>query len=364
MKKVLCVFGTRPEAIKMAPVVHALKERSPHVQPIVCVTGQHREMLDQVLDLFEIVPDIDLDLMEPNQTLASLSAKALRALDRVLLKLKPEVVLVQGDTTTAMIGALAAHYRKVPVGHVEAGLRTDDRYDPFPEEMNRRLISQLSTYHFAPTLTSEERLLTEGHARESVFRTGNTVVDALQAITAREQTVDLPVDLNGHRLLLVTAHRRENFDEPLQHICSGLRRIADRHEDIKIVYPVHLNPNVKGPVHDLLSQHNRIHLIPPVAYIDLIHLLRASYIVLTDSGGIQEEAPALGKPVLVMRRTTERPEGVEAGVAKLVGTDTETIVRETTLLLEDEGEYNKMAKAVSPYGDGNAAERIVDAILR
>jgi UDP-N-acetylglucosamine 2-epimerase (non-hydrolysing) len=363
MLRVMCVFGTRPEAIKMAPVIRQAGMAADRVQLLVCVTGQHREMLDQVLGHFRIKPDFDLGVMVQNQSLALLTANLMQALEEVMRDRRPDLVLVQGDTTTAMIGALAAYYHRIPVGHVEAGLRTRDRYNPFPEEMNRRVISELASLHFAPTQTAVDRLLAEAHPTDSVILTGNTVVDALLA-TLHELGLS-PSDRPSasRRCILVTAHRRENFDAPLRNICSALRQLADRNPDVEIIYPVHLNPNVQQPVQSQLSGHERIRLLAPLGYPELVRVLHRSYLVLTDSGGIQEEAPALGIPVLVMRTTTERPEGVSAGVARLVGTETEDILRHTELLLNDATEYERMAQAVSPYGDGRAAENILCAIL-
>lgn len=361
--KIAVIFGTRPEAIKMAPVIKEIQNYPTELEPVICVTAQHRKMLDQVLSLFEIKPDIDLNLMEENQSLDSLTANAIKKLTSVMIERRPHFVLVQGDTTTAMVAALAAFYQKIPVGHVEAGLRTQDRYNPFPEEVNRRLISVLSTYHFAPTRKAVDTLLKEGYAKEYVFFTGNTVVDALQAISKKDYSGDFnSYFLNGHKIILVTAHRRENFGKPLEDICVALKEIAERNRNTEIVYPVHLNPNVQGVAYKILDKQERIHLLPPVEYCDLVQLLNRSYLVLTDSGGIQEEAPAFGKPVLVLRKETERPEGIEAEVAKLVGTDKAAIIREAELLLHDEREYRKMSKAISPYGDGHAAERIVEII--
>jgi UDP-N-acetylglucosamine 2-epimerase (non-hydrolysing) len=363
MLHLMCVFGTRPEAIKMAPVIRQAEAAADRVKPVVCVTGQHREMLDQVLACFRIKPDIDLGVMRQNQTLALLTANLVQSLDEVMRERKPDLVLVQGDTTTAMIGALAAYYHKIPVGHVEAGLRTSDRYNPFPEEMNRRVVSELANLHFAPTQNAVDVLLAEGHPADSVFLTGNTVVDALLS-TLQDLGLSPTVRPKAsRRSILVTAHRRENFDAPLRNICSALRQLADRNPDVEIVYPVHLNPNVQQPVLSQLSGHERIRLLPPLGYAELVRVLHQSHLVLTDSGGIQEEAPALGIPVLVMRTTTERPEGITAGVAKLVGTETEDIVRHAELLLNDATEYARMARAVNPYGDGRAAEKILCAIL-
>ncbi len=363
MPRVLLIFGTRPEAIKMAPLVHVLKQRG-ESEAITCVTAQHRQMLDQVLEWFRIQPDYDLNLMQPNQTLAILTGRALQGVTEVIEQVRPDVVLVQGDTTTAMASAMAAFYLRVPVGHVEAGLRTHDIYNPFPEEVNRHLISVMGTYHFAPTETARTALLSEGVDPASIYLTGNTVIDALQWTVAQPYTLDLGLPLNnpGERLILVTAHRRESFGKDFVSICEALKQIALRNPDVRLVYPVHLNPNVQEPVRQILGGVERVHLIDPLPYPDFAHLMARSTLVLTDSGGLQEEAPALGKPVLVMRRTTERPEAVEAGTAKLVGTDTSTIVAETERLLRDPAVYHAMASAVSPFGDGHAAERIADIL--
>jgi UDP-N-acetylglucosamine 2-epimerase (non-hydrolysing) len=365
LKKInaLVLFGTRPEAIKMAPIVKKFEELQEKIRTIVCVTGQHRQMLDQILDTFGISPHIDLDLMQENQSLASLSSRTMTALDAVLDKTQPDVMLVQGDTTTAMIGALAAHYHQIPVGHIEAGLRTDHRYDPFPEEMNRRLISVLSQYHFAPTRESETSLLNEGHPRESIFMTGNTVVDALLWVLDNRKSSVTDFFTDGKRGILVTAHRRENFQGPLRNICNALIKISQKFDDVEILYPVHLNPNINKPVHDLLSGVPGIRLVEPLPYEDLVQAMSQAYLIMTDSGGIQEEAPALGKPVLVMRETTERPEGVEAGVSKIVGTGEKSITDNANLLLTDDKAYEKMARAVNPYGDGQAADKIAHALL-
>lgn len=361
--RILSIFGTRPEAIKMAPVIKELEKHSDAIESVVCVTGQHREMLDQVLRLFEIEPQIDLDIMEPNQTLPSLTAKILTRLTDAIADIRADLVLMQGDTTTAMSASLATFYQKVPVGHVEAGLRTYDRYSPFPEEIDRRLISVLATYNFAPTQAAVDALIAEGFPKESIFLTGNTVVDALLMIVKRDCEFDLGFsNLNG-KLILVTAHRRENYGKPFHNICRALKEIVVRNPEVEIVYPVHLNPNVRSVVYQILSDQERIHLIEPLDYEKFVHLMNRSYIVLTDSGGIQEEAPALGKPVLVLRSETERPEAVESGTAKIVGAHTETIISETEKLLYDKNEYNRMSKAVSPYGDGHAAEKIVRILL-
>jgi UDP-N-acetylglucosamine 2-epimerase (non-hydrolysing) len=377
MIKILSIFGTRPEAIKFAPVLQELERHPDRVESIVCVTGQHRQMLDQVLRFFEISPDIDLNLMEENQSLASLTSRAMIAVTEVLEQFKPDCVVVQGDTTTAMVGALASFYLKIPVGHVEAGLRTLDRYSPFPEEINRRLVGSLATYHFVPTQKAASALRTEGIPEKMIFLTGNTVIDALHwsvaqppSTATRKVFSDLGLSLNGHvngaelhRVILVTAHRRENFGRPLENICAAIRAIVAENSDVVIVYPVHMNPQVRGPVRQLLEGKERIVLIDPLPYEPFAHFMKAATIVLTDSGGIQEEAPALGKPVLVLRTETERPEAVESGVARVVGTEVEDIVREARKLLLDENEYRRMAQAVSPFGDGRASQRIVKTLL-
>lgn len=374
--KILVLFGTRPEAIKLAPVVHELQHR-PAFEVRVCVTAQHREMLDQVLTVFSLQPDHDLNLMRPNQTLFQITASTLSALEAVLEEEKPGAVIVQGDTTTAMVGALASFYKNIPVGHVEAGLRTGNIYNPFPEEMNRRVADLLSHWFFAPTELSRQNLLAEGVPEGRIHITGNTVIDALQYVAgkqssrqeqerlAAEFTQRYGFELNSRaRLIVVTGHRRESFGQKLENLCLGLRGIAEKNEDVQIVYPVHLNPNVQAPVRKILTGCDRVHLIEPLEYELFVWLLQRSYFVLTDSGGIQEEAPALGKPALVMRKTTERPEGVEAGVSKLVGTDTDKIVSEAQRLLDDEAAYRKMASKVNPYGDGHSAARIADILAR
>lgn len=369
LKRVLVVFGTRPEAIKMAPVVRALQQHPEQFVVRTCATAQHREMLDQVLNVFGITPDIDLDLMQPDQSLSSLAARVFTALDPVLLAEKPDWVLVQGDTTTVMAAALVAQHRQVRVGHVEAGLRTHDRRNPFPEEMNRVVTDHVSDLCFAPTETTRQNLLREGIDETLIVVTGNTVLDALLAVADQPWTPNdsdplaaLPTD---RRWLLVTAHRRENFGAPLEGICQALLRISrERGDDVHIVYPVHRNPNVWQPVHDLLAGQPSITLLPPVDYRSLVYLMKCCTLVLTDSGGLQEEAPSLNKPVLVLRETTERPEAVACGAARVVGTEPDTIVRQTYRLLDDETAYRKMASAQNPYGDGHAAERIVEALLR
>ncbi|MBU1749148.1 MAG: UDP-N-acetylglucosamine 2-epimerase (non-hydrolyzing) [Chloroflexi bacterium] len=366
MIKVVAVFGTRPEAVKLAPVILDLRQHPDRLRTVVCVTAQHRQMLDQVLRLFDIVPDVDLDVMLPDQALPALTARVITQVSDVLERESPDLVLVHGDTTTAMAAALAAFYQRIPVGHVEAGLRTHDRYAPFPEEINRRVAGVLATYHFAPTETARRALLCEGVNESSVFVTGNPVIDALHLIVRRPQPAlarELLARVGRRRLILVTAHRRENFGERFVQICHGIKALAERNPDIAIFYPVHLNPHVQEPVYRLLAGVERVYLTNPVEYDTFVHLMNASTLVLTDSGGLQEEAPALGKPVLVMRTETERPEAVEAGTVKLVGPNADRIVQETERLLGDVAAYDRMARAVSPYGDGHAAERIVRIIL-
>lgn len=365
--KVLSIFGTRPEAIKMAPVVRELEKYPHQILSRICVTGQHREMLDQVLDLFKIEADIDLNLMENNQTPSSLTVLAMEELTKVLLQEKPDLVLVQGDTTTAMVATLASFYQKILVGHVEAGLRTYNIYAPFPEEINRHIIGVLAGLHFAPTKRAAQALIAENISEDLIFITGNTVIDALLWIVKQEEPAEVSTLLsslrNDIKLILVTAHRRENFGRPLINICNALGDVVQRNPDVEIIYPVHMNPNVRQPVYHMINKYERIHLIEPMEYASFAHLMKRAYLVLTDSGGIQEEAPALGKPVLVMREQTERPEAVEAGTVRIVGIDDKKIVMETEKLLHEKDEYQKMAQAVSPYGDGHAAERIAKIIL-
>lgn len=362
--RVMSIFGTRPEAIKMAPVLKAL-EADPDCQPIHVVTGQHREMLDQVLELFQIQPHADLQIMQANQTLYDITRRALEGLESVLQQHRPDVVLVQGDTTTAFVSGLAAFYAKIPVGHVEAGLRTGDPYDPFPEEMNRRLLTQLTNLHFPPTSSSRENLLAEGLQGDNIWVTGNTVTDALLSIASglpEGLPSDLPQLESGRKMILVETHRRENLGQPMQEICMALRTLVKHFTNCEVVFSVHKNPKVREVVFPALEGQERIHLIEPVDYPTLIRLMRASTLILTDSGGIQEEAPSLGKPVLVLRKTTERPEGVHAGVARLVGTDLQVIVDEASRLLSDSQAYQAMSQVASPYGDGQAAARIVAAL--
>jgi UDP-N-acetylglucosamine 2-epimerase (non-hydrolysing) len=366
--KVLTIFGTRPEAIKMAPVLKVLETHPDRVQSRVCVTAQHRQMLDQVLELFDIVPDHDLDLMTEDQTLAQVTAAVFTHLEPVLAAERPDWVLVQGDTTTVMAASLLAFYHRIQVGHVEAGLRTRDKYSPFPEEINRRVAGVVADLHFAPTAWARDNLLHEGVPPKTIHVTGNPVIDALLMAAARPYHPEsgplagLPWE---RRLILVTAHRRENFGRPLERICAALARIAGRYpDDVHIVYPVHLNPHVQGPVYRLLGDVPHVTLLPPLDYLPLVHLMKRCTLVLTDSGGIQEEAPGLGVPVLVLREVTERPEGVEAGTVRLVGTRAEDILREASRLLDDPVAYQRMAQAVNPYGDGHAAEYIVEALLQ
>jgi UDP-N-acetylglucosamine 2-epimerase (non-hydrolysing) len=369
MKKVLFVFGTRPEAIKMAPLIKELQARPAEFEVRTCVTGQHREMLDQVLDFFAIKPEYDLNVMQPGQTLFGVTSRILEKLEAPIDDFKPDVLLVQGDTTSALVGALAAYYKQVAVGHLEAGLRSGDIYSPFPEEMNRLLVSRMTQYHFAPTARAESALLQEGVPEKSVYKVGNTVIDALLlGLSIIEQSDEnkysehvKEVDFTK-RVVLVTGHRRESFGSGFESMCNAIKRLATENANVEIVYPVHLNPNVQEPVNRILGGIKNIHLVQPLGYPELIWLMSRSYLVLTDSGGIQEEAPTLGKPVLVMREVTERQEGVEAGTAKLVGTDGEVIYRETQLLLDDEAAYQKMANAVNPYGDGTTAKMIADIL--
>lgn len=366
MIKVMTVFGTRPEAIKMAPVVLELQKHADRIQTIVAVTAQHRQMLDQVLDLFQITPDYDLDIMSQGQTLYDITTKSLMGLKDVLAKEKPDLVLVHGDTTTTFAGALASYYQQVPVGHVEAGLRTGDIYSPFPEEMNRKLTGAIAAIHFAPTATAKANLLKENVNPSHIYVTGNTVIDALMTTVAGDYDFgdDLKdVDFQNHRVILLTTHRRENLGEPMRHIYKALRRIIEEIPDTEIVFPVHRNPLVRKVVEAELAGIDRIHLIDPMEYEPFANLMSLSSLVLTDSGGIQEEAPSLGKPVLVLRNTTERPEAVEAGTVRLIGTDKDVVYAETKRLLTDQAAYDAMSNAVNPYGDGKASQRIVQAIL-
>jgi UDP-N-acetylglucosamine 2-epimerase (non-hydrolysing) len=364
--KVMCIFGTRPEVIKMAPVIRELKRRSDRFAVRTCATAQHRDMLDQAAALWQITPDIDLDIMQAGQTLSQVAARVLMGLEPVLRQEQPDWVLVQGDTTTVMASALAAHHLQIKVGHVEAGLRTYDRQNPFPEEMNRVVADHVSDLCFAPTVRARDALLQEGIQAEQIIVTGNTVVDALLQ-TVAETWMPPPESLLAHvpwhrKVVMVTSHRRENFGQPLEMVCQALRDLA-RRDDVQVVYPVHPNPNVKQVVDELLVGIPQIILLPPLDYQELVYLMKRCYLVLTDSGGLQEEAPSLGKPVLVLRQVTERPEAIEAGVAKLVGTERAHIVSSVVQLLEDEAAYQSMARPANPYGDGQAAQRIADALL-
>ena len=378
MKKIMLVFGTRPEAIKMAPLVKEFQKYSEQFKTIVCVTGQHREMLDQVLHLFDIKPDYDLDIMKQGQDLYDVTARVLVGMRDVLTEVRPDLILVHGDTTTSTASALAAFYQQIPVGHVEAGLRTHNIYSPWPEEMNRLITSRIATYNFAPTQLSKQNLLDEGIAEDKIFVTGNTVIDALYMVldkmkTDQNMSFELQSELkrsgydvdrlNGNRrLVLITGHRRENFGNGFINICSGIKTLTEKYPEVDFVYPMHLNPNVRKPIQEVFGENHlpNMFFIEPLDYLPFVFLMEKSDVVLTDSGGIQEEAPGLGKPVLVMRDTTERPEALDAGTVKLVGTNYERIVTEVSLLLDDEDYYNKMSKAVNPYGDGKACSRIVE----
>ncbi|PEW29546.1 non-hydrolyzing UDP-N-acetylglucosamine 2-epimerase [Bacillus thuringiensis] len=362
--KVMTIFGTRPEAIKMAPLVLELQKHPEKIESIVTVTAQHRQMLDQVLNIFRITPDFDLNIMKDRQTLIDVTTRGLEGLDKVMKEAKPDIVLVHGDTTTTFIASLAAFYNQIPVGHVEAGLRTWDKYSPYPEEMNRQLTGVMADLHFSPTAKSATNLQKENKDESRIFITGNTAIDALQ--TTVKETYSHPVleKLGNDRLVLMTAHRRENLGEPMRNMFRAIKRLVDKHEDVQVVYPVHMNPVVREIANEILGEHNRIHLIEPLDVIDFHNVAARSYLMLTDSGGVQEEAPSLGVPVLVLRDTTERPEGIEAGTLKLAGTDEETIFGLADELLSDKEAHDKMAKASNPYGDGRASERIVEAILQ
>jgi UDP-N-acetylglucosamine 2-epimerase (non-hydrolysing) len=363
--KVMTIFGTRPEAIKMAPLVLEL-QKNPEIESIVCVSAQHRQMLDQVLDIFKIRPDYDLDVMRDRQTLTSITSSVLQGMDAVLKEAGPDIVLVHGDTTTAFTAALAAFYNQIPIGHVEAGLRTFDKYSPFPEEMNRQQISCLADLHFAPTENNRQNLYNES-ITDHIFITGNTVIDALSYTVQKGyifETKELQeIDFDRKRVILVTAHRRENLGTPLENICLAIQKIASEFSDVEVIYPVHLNPAVRNTVFDLLGGIKNVHLIDPVSVVELHNIMQKSYMVMTDSGGLQEEAPSLGLPVLVLRNETERPEAVKAGTVKVAGVDSDRIYELAKTLLTDQTEYNKMAHAVNPYGDGQASKRIIEAIL-
>ena len=368
MKKILTILGTRPDSIKLAPVIKEMERYPKEIESIVVATAQHREMLDHVLKVFEITPDFDLNIMARNQDLFHVTGRALEKLKKVFKEIQPDLVLVQGDTTTTFVGALASFYEKIPVGHVEAGLRSHERYSPYPEEMNRILTDALSDFHFAPTPLAKENLIREGISEERIKVTGNTAIDALLMVSQMKYQFEDPVlkevTSNGRRLLLVTAHRRESFNEPLREICSALSDLVHRYSDIEVVYAVHLNPNVYNPVHEILGKIERVHLIPPPDYETFVHLMKKSYLILTDSGGIQEEAPSLGKPVIVLREVTERVEGIKAGNAVLAGRKKKRIIEESTRLLKDQGAYQKMTHKKNPYGDGKASERIVSQLRK
>lgn len=361
MKKVMLVFGTRPEAIKMCPLVNELKKRS-GIQTVVCVSGQHRQMLDQVLNAFHVVPDFDLSIMKDKQTLFDITQNILQRIRQVLEQVRPDVVLVHGDTSTTFVTALACFYLNIPVGHVEAGLRTYNIASPYPEEFNRQAVGIISQYHFAPTELSKNNLLREGKKPETIYVTGNTAIDALSTTVRQDYTHPELEWAQGSRLIMITAHRRENLGQPMENMFRAIRRVMNENPDVKAIYPIHMNPVVRQTANDILGGDDRIHIIEPLEVLDFHNFLAQSYLILTDSGGIQEEAPSLGKPVLVMRDTTERPEGIAAGTLKLVGTDEQTIYENFTLLLNNQLEYEKMSRASNPYGDGLASKRIADIL--
>ncbi|MGN1322891.1 MAG: non-hydrolyzing UDP-N-acetylglucosamine 2-epimerase [Bacilli bacterium] len=362
--KVMSIFGTRPEAIKMAPLVKELESRK-EIDNIICVTAQHRQMLDQVLETFDIKPDYDLDIMKQGQTLTEITSRVLMGLEGVIKEAQPDIILVHGDTTTTFAGALAAFYNQVAIGHVEAGLRTNDKYSPFPEEMNRQMVDCMTDMYFAPTNLSKENLLKENIAEYKIYITGNTAIDAMSTTVKDDYThEELDWIKDNERLILVTAHRRENLGEPMKHIFKAIRRIVDEFEDVKVLYPIHMNPKVRETAHEIFDGCDRVKLIEPLEVFDFHNFQNKSYMIMSDSGGVQEEAPSLGKPVLVLRDTTERPEGIDAGTLKLVGTDEENIYKEAKELLTNKKAYDMMSKASNPYGDGHASERIVDAIIK
>lgn len=361
--KVMTIFGTRPEAIKMAPLVKELKSRN-EIECIVCVTAQHRQMLDQVLEVFEIKPDYDLNIMTQGQTLSDITSKALKGLEQIIQGTRPNIVLVHGDTTTTFAGALAAFYNQVDIGHVEAGLRTWNKYSPYPEEMNRQMVGVMADMHFTPTENSKNSLIKEGKNPKNIYVTGNTAIDALKTTIKKNYTHNVFEWLGNDKLILLTAHRRENIGKPMENMFKAIKRIVDEHEKIKVIYPVHLNPKVRKIANEVLGENEKIKLIEPLEVIDFHNFMNRAHIILTDSGGIQEEAPTLGKPVLVLRDTTERPEGIEAGTLKLAGTDEETIYNLTNELLTNQEIYDKMKNAVNPYGDGTASKKIVESIIK
>lgn len=364
--KIMTVFGTRPEGIKMAPIIKEIEKR-PNIESIICITAQHREMLDQVLNLFEIEVDYDLNIFKPGQSLTEITTRAIKGLEEVIIKEKPDVLLVQGDTTTVFAGALAAFYQKVKIGHVEAGLRSGNLYSPYPEEANRKLTGVLTNFHFAPTEINRQNLLKEAYPDENIFITGNTVIDALKYTVKNDYFFETPLlnnlDYENKRIILLTSHRRENIGRPMENIFNAINDIVNSYEDVEVVFPMHLNPKVREIARSVMGENLRIHLIDPLEYEPFTNLMAKCHLVVTDSGGLQEEAPTLAKPVLVVREETERPEGIEAGTAKLVGTDYDNLFNNLDLLLKNKDEYNKMAKSVNPYGDGKAAERIVDVLM-
>ena len=359
----MTIFGTRPEAIKMAPLVKEL-EKNEQIESIVCVTAQHREMLDQVLETFKIIPNFDLNIMKQGQTLSEITSRVLMGLESIIQEVKPDIVLVHGDTTTTFAGALAAFYNQISIGHVEAGLRTYNKYSPFPEEMNRQMVDCMTDMFFAPTELSKDNLLKQHIDEDKIYVTGNTVIDAMKTTITREYNNSIFDWIGDSRMILLTAHRRENLGNPMRNIFKGIKRIVDEFPDVKVVYPIHLNPKVREVANEIFKDSERVRLIEPLEVFDFHNFQNKSYLILSDSGGIQEEAPSLGKPVLVLRDTTERPEGIDAGTLKLVGTNEENIYRETKLLLENDEEYQKMSRANNPYGDGHASERIVAAIIK
>jgi len=362
MIKVMTIFGTRPEAIKMAPLVKELENRE-EIECIVCVTAQHREMLDQVLNVFGINPKYDLNIMKSGQTLTEITSRVLTGLDEVIKNEKPDIILVHGDTTTTFAGALAAFYNSVDIGHVEAGLRTYDKYSPFPEEMNRQMVDRMTDMFFAPTEVSKNNLLKEDISLDKIYITGNTAIDAMKYTVSDNYSHDLFEWLGNDKFILLTAHRRENLGEPMYNIFRAIKKIVDNNKDVKVIYPIHMNPKIREIANEVIGGEERIKIIEPLEVVDFHNFINKSYLILTDSGGIQEEAPSLGKPVLVLRDTTERPEGIEAGTLKLVGTDEDVIIYEAEKLLNDKSEYDKMSRASNPYGDGTASEQIVDAII-
>ena len=365
--KVITVFGTRPEGIKMAPIIKAM-EKVPEIENTICITAQHRQMLDQVLNLFKIEPDYDLNIFKPGQSLTEITMRALEGLEKVIMEVKPDVLLVQGDTSTVFSGALAAFYQKVKIGHVEAGLRSGNLYSPYPEEANRKLTGILTDFHFSPTEANRENLLREGYSDDKIFITGNTVIDALRYAVKEDYKFHMPllnnIDYKNKKIILLTSHRRENIGNPMENIFSAVNDITLKHDDVEVVFPIHLNPKVRDIARRIFKDNEKVHLIEPLDYEPFTNLMAKSYFVITDSGGLQEEAPSLGKPVLVVREETERPEGIEAGTAKLVGTKYDDIFNAADLLVSNHEEYDKMANAVNPYGDGKASEKIVDIILR